>query len=73
MVIVLLSSSIYTLLLLLVICMLRIIYRVVQSSTFLSLYGLSCYQITDIYHITEFAYILRCRHTLKEAFCLLIQ
>ena len=66
-------SSYFILLLLLVVCMPRIIYCVVQSSTFLSLYSLSCYQITNIYHITKFAYILRRRNTLKEAFCFLIQ
>ena len=59
-------------LLFLVVGMLGIIHRVMQSSTFLPLNGLPCYQIAHVYHVTQLADILRCRNSFKEPFGLFV-
>ena len=59
-------------LLFLVVGMLWIIHRVMQSSTFFPLNGLPCYQIAHVYHVTQLADILRRRNSLKEPFRLFV-
>ena len=57
----------------LVVGMVRIVGSEVESATLLALYCPASYEITYVYHVTQFTDILARLDALEEGFCLFIQ